>query len=187
MNWRNTSWEPPKEPYDWCCLVCETNNPAGRTSCSLCKCPDRVSGRELQERQRQFKLGRPYDGAHRAAPKSRDPLKRLDGSNKLPIEDLLRYPFFTLAAGYAAYTAFLDGKSTVYLSRHSKGVLIEQYWALSFVISGYLLLAVFFMSQLIDHFDRRPNESIYKTIAKWSVGIGFPSLLIGIILQSAKG
>lgn len=187
MNWNNTSWEPPKQPYDWRCLVCETVNPAGSTSCSRCECPDRADGRELRERQRQFKLGQPYDGTHRAAPRSRDPSKRLDGSNKLPWKDLLTYPFFTLAIGYAVYKTFLDGESTVYLGRHSKGILIEQYWALSFVITGYLLLAVFFVSQLIDHFDRRPNESVYKTIAKWSIAIGFPCLIIGIILQSVPG
>jgi hypothetical protein len=186
MNWSNTSWEPPKEPYAWRCFVCEKSNAAGTQSCSTCGCPDQANGRELIERQRQYAFGQPYDGRYVTKPVSRDPKRRLDGSNKLPWLDLFRFPFFTLALGYAIFTLFKDGKSRVFFSRKDPGVMITDAWALFFVAAGYVLLLVYFVSQLVDHFDRRKNEELYKKLARMSLGTGFPCLLIGVLIQSLR-
>jgi hypothetical protein len=52
--WTNMSMDPPPEHYAWACQVCSSTNAAGALQCSRCGCPDRVDGRELAERQRQF-------------------------------------------------------------------------------------------------------------------------------------
>lgn len=186
MSWTNTSWEPPKEPYDWRCLVCETSNSAGSLACSHCGCPDRADSKEILERQRQFKLGQAYDGTHRSPPRSRDPYRRLDGSNRLPWPKLLGYPFYALAGLYAVYKSLTEGTAVIYFSRHADGIPITQFWPLVFVAAGYLLLVTQFASQIADHFDRRDNESTYKVVSRWSIAIGFPCMLIGIGLETIR-
>ncbi len=175
--------EPPPGPYAWMCLVCSTSNAAGSLQCIQCGCPDRVNGRELTERQRQFAVGQPYDGAHRGKPKSRVPGRRLDGSNTVPLVDLVRAAFGVVALIFALYEILASGHSRVSLSRHSTAVDIHDTLALTVIAIGYVGLLVWAVATVADHFDRRPNEPIYRWVSNLSVGIGFPCLVLGIVIE----
>jgi hypothetical protein len=180
------SSEPPPWPYGWTCLICELANEAASLQCARCGCPDRVDGRELAERQRQFKLGRPYDGTHKGKPKSRIPGRRLDGSNIVPFHELLRAAFCAVGLLFGLYQIAVPGKARVFLSRRDPGVAVHDTWALVFVVIGYTGMLVFSVAMLADHFDRRKNEAIYERVMKLAVGVGFPCLLLGIAVQAAR-
>jgi len=181
------SMEPPPEPYAWSCLVCSTSNAAGSLQCTQCGCPDRVDGRELAERQRQFSLGQPYDGTHKGKPKSRIPGRRLDGSNTVPLIDLVKAAFGAVAIVFALHQMLSSGRTRVFLSRHSAGVEVQDTLALAVIALGYVALLVWAVATVADHFDRRANEAIYKRVSTFAVGLGFPCLLLGIAIQAAAG
>jgi hypothetical protein len=180
--WSNMSMDPPPGPYAWVCFVCENRNAAGALQCSRCGCPDRVDGRELAERQRQFAMGQPYDGTKKGPVRSRIEGLRLDGSNIIPLQDLLIAALAPFGVVLALIDIFTDGSRLVALSRHAPGVIVDQPWALAAVAVGYIGLFVWGVATVADHFDRRPNEKRYAKVRRWAAAIGFLSMLLGTLL-----
>jgi hypothetical protein len=180
--WTNMSMDPPPDPYAWTCQVCSTTNAAGALQCSRCGCPDRVDGRELAERQRQFAKGQPYDGTKKGPVRSRIEGRRVDGSNIVPFRDLLLATLAPFAVVLALIDMFTKGSSRVALSRHDPGVIVDQPWALAAVAVGYLGLLVWGVATVADHFDRRPNEKRYTKVRTWAAAIGFLFMLLGTVL-----
>lgn len=102
------SMDPPPEPYAWACLVCSTTNAAGALQCSRCGCPDLVDGRELAERQRQYAQGQPYDGTHKGPVRTRIEGRRVNGSNIIPLHDLLRGALGALGFALGLFKLFTE-------------------------------------------------------------------------------
>lgn len=183
-NWTNNSWEAPPGPYAWACMVCEASNAAGREACARCGCPDRVDGRELFERKRQFKQGKPYDGTLQAMPKSRIPGRRLDGSNTFTVKELINGVIFLLASAAALYQATALGYITLLASRHREGVTVTNPLAMGIALVGYACVLLYGLAIWADHLDRRvETEPKYKAARRWSLGIGAACMLISAVLQ----
>ena len=176
------SMDPPPEPYAWACLVCGTANAAGALQCSRCGCPDRVDGRELAERQRQYAQGQPYDGTHKGPVRSRIEGRRVDGSNTVPLIDLFRAALGSVGFALALFNLFTQGHAQVFLSRSDPGVVVTQPWALAAVALGFAGVLVWCVATLADHFDRRPNEQRYATVRTWAASVGFVFMLLGTVL-----
>ena len=174
--------DPPPGPYAWVCLVCENRNAAGALQCSRCGCPDRVDGRELAERQRQFAKGQPYDGTKKGPVRSRIEGRRLDGSNIVPFRDLLLATLAPFAVVLALIDIFTNGSRLVALTRRDPGVIVDQPWALAAVAVGYLGLLVWGVATVADHFDRRPNEKRYAKVRNWGASVGFLFTFLGTML-----
>lgn len=169
-------------------MVCETHNAAGREACARCGCPDRVDGRELVERQRQFKQGKPYDGTQRAKPKSRIPGRRLDGSNTFTVKELMNGVIFLLASTAALYQATALGYIAVLASRHREGVHVINPLALGIALVGYACVLLYGLGIWADHLDRRvETEPKYKAARSWSIGIGAACMLLSAVLQLSSG
>jgi len=181
--WSNMSMDPPPGPYAWVCLVCEKRNAAGALQCSRCGCPDRVDGRELPERQRQFAKGQVYDGTKKGPVRSRIEGRRVDGSNIVPFRDLLLAALAPFAVVLALIDMFTNGSRLVALTRRDPGVIVDQPWALAAVAVGYLGLLVWGVATVADHFDRRPNEKRYAKVRNWGASVGFLFMLLGTVLQ----
>ena len=187
-DWTNNSWEAPPGPYPWACLVCEKHNPANQQACSVCGCPDRVDGRELIERQRQFKKGQPYDGTRQAKPRSRIPGRRLDGSNTFTVKELLNGAVFLLAAMVGLYQATASGYITVLASRHSEGLHVTNPLAMGIAFVGYVCVSLYGAAIWADHLDRRvETEPRYEKARVWTIGIGGACMLLSAVLQMAGG
>jgi hypothetical protein len=183
-DWNNNSWEAPPGPYAWACMVCETHNAAGAEACEACGCPDRVAGQELFERQRQFKLGKPYDGTHRAKPKSRIPGRRLDGSNTFTFHELLESAIFVLAFVGALYQAAALGFVRVLASRHREGIEVTNPLAMGIALVGYACVLLYGVAIWADHLDRRlETEPRYKTARAWTITMGVVFVLLSAWLQ----
>jgi hypothetical protein len=180
--WSNMSMDPPPGPYAWVCLVCENRNAAGALQCSRCGCPNRVDGRELAERQRQFAKGQPYDGTKKGPVRSRIEGRRLDGSNIVPFRDLLLATLAPFAVVLALIDIFTKGSRLVALTRRDPGVIVDQPWALAAVAVGYLGLLVWGVATVADHFDRRPNEKRYAKVRNWGASVGFLFTFLGTML-----
>ena len=174
--------DPPPGPYAWVCLVCENRNAAGALQCSRCGCPNRVDGRELAERQRQFAKGQPYDGTKKGPVRSRIEGRRLDGSNIVPFRDLLLATLAPFAVVLALIDIFTKGSRLVALTRRDPGVIVDQPWALAAVAVGYLGLLVWGVATVADHFDRRPNEKRYAKVRNWGASVGFLFTFLGTML-----
>lgn len=165
--------------------MCSTTNAAGALQCSRCGCPDRLDGRELAERQHQFAKGQPYDGTHRGPVRPRIEGRRVDGSNIIPLQDLLIAALAPFGVVLALIDIFTNGSRLVALNRRDPGVIVDQPWALAAAAAaavGYLSLLVWGVATVADHFDRRPNEKRYTQVRTWAAAIGFLFMLLGTML-----
>lgn len=141
-----------------------------------------MDGRELAERQRQFAQGQPYDDAHKVPVRSRIEGRRMDGSNIIPLHDLIRAALGLVGFALGLFKLFAEGSASVFLSRSDPGITVTQPWALSAVAVGFAGVLVLCIATLVDHFDLRPNEQRYATVRSWAAAIGFVFMLLGTLL-----
>ena len=99
--------------------------------------------------------------------------------NKVPIEDLIRGFVLAPALAWIAFTFLRDGKATLSFSRNAKyAIEVTGPWSSLLGALALLMGAAAFGALVADHFDKRPNEHLYKRVVNaFFLGFGACFLL----------
>lgn len=88
--------------------------------------------------------------------------------NKIPIDDLVRGFMLTPMLIWLAVKFLQDGKAILSFSRNAKQVLeISGPWSSLLGALALLMGAAAFGTMVADHFDKRPNEHLYKKFTNY--------------------
>ncbi len=176
--------------YIWRCHVCDCRNEAETYRCARCGCPDEVNAYEIEERKRRYELH--PENYPLVAPaqfdKPRDPTRRADGSNIVPINELVRSVFLSIVGLWLAWS-FLKDERAIFSFGKGSHTYIEVSGFFSSLLGALSILAIASsaISVVADHFDRRPNESIYKKINGYFltafISLALLSILVGWQLE----
>jgi hypothetical protein len=176
--------------YDWHCQVCDSTNPSSASICTQCGCPDEVNALEIEARKRTYVPGtsrvQTTTRTSETEPKSEITNHRPDGSNIVPIKDLINSLFLTVIGVWLAWSFFKGEKAVFTFSKHAH-TYIEVSGIFSSLLGSLamLTLASSSISIIADHFDRRANEPAYKKFNKYCL-IAFVVLTILAILVGWK-
>jgi hypothetical protein len=176
--------------YDWHCQVCDSTNPAAASICTQCGCPAEVNALEIEARKRAYLPGitrvQETTWTNETEPKSEIHNRRPDGSNIVPIRDLMNSLFFTVIGVWLAWSFFKDEKAVFAFSKRAH-TYIEVSGIFSSLLGSLamLTLASSSISIIADHFDRRANEPAYKKFNKYCL-IAFVALTLLAILVGWK-
>lgn len=116
------------------------------------------------------------------------PTRRADGSNIVPIDELLRSIFLAIAGLWLAWTFFKEEHAVFSLGKRSN-TYIEVSGFFSSLLGSLAMLAVASsaISIVADHFDRRPNEPMYKRVNSYClaafIGLALLSIFVGWKLE----
>jgi hypothetical protein len=98
--------------------------------------------------------------------------------NKVPMEVLIRGFLLAPALTWIAIIFLLDGKATLSLSRNATHAIeVTGPWSSLLGAFALLMAAAAFGAIVVDHFDKRPNEHLYKRIVN-SFFLGFAACFV---------
>ena len=103
--------------------------------------------------------------------------------NKVPIDDLIKGILLAPMMTWLAVICLRDGKAILSFSRNAKTVIeVSGPWSSLLGAISMLMGAAAFGSMVVDHFDKRPNEHLYKKVMNLClVGFGVCFLLAWIV------
>jgi hypothetical protein len=152
--------------YDWHCQVCDSANPAAASICTQCGCPSEVNALEIEARKRAYVPGKNVlktSWTNEPKPRPETPNRRPDGSNIIPIRDLMNSLLLTVIGVWLAWSFFKDEKAVFAFSRHAHTYIeVSGYFSSLLGSLAMLTLASSSISIIADHFDKRANEPAYK-------------------------
>lgn len=146
--------------YSWSCLACNATVEAGRKFCHLCACPAESTVRQQEAHRTAYFLGTPLP----------PPTLRRAFVNNVSGLDLFRGLFVVPVALWSAFKFINSGTATFVFGRHATDMVeVTGPWSSLLGALSLLLCAVAMASVVVDYFDKRANENVYKRVLAWSL------------------